>query len=119
MHGGWPAALQIARIVIRDHKSGIEIAVRDLLAHFVYVEIGTSGPETLAFGHDRGKFAAFGSSAVVHHAEPEVADGGVEGEPKKKQLQSRRQDQGHGEPAVAQYLAKLFADQSPHAVTEK
>ena len=119
LHGGGPAALQIARVVVRDHKSGIQIAVRDLLAHFVHVEIGAGALEALAFGHGRDKFAAFGSSAVVHNAEPQVADGRVESESEKKQLQRGRQDQGHGQPAVPQDLAKFLADQSPHAVTEK
>ena len=39
LHGGGPAALQIARVVVRDHEPGIQIAVRDFLAHFVHVEI--------------------------------------------------------------------------------
>jgi hypothetical protein len=119
LHGDGTSAMQIARVVVRNYKSGIEGSVGDHLAHFVDGQICAGGLEAFALCHVGDEFAALGSAAIVNHAELQIADSGVERETEKKQLQRRWQNQRHREALVAQNLAKFFADESPHAVAEK
>ena len=115
LHGGLAAALEIARVVVRNHHAGVGVPRQMASAELVDGKIRIGEPEAFALGQGRDEFAALRRMAVVDDAQAEVGDRRAQSEAEEQQLQGRRKDQREGEAAIAADLIEFLFDQSAQA----
>jgi hypothetical protein len=113
LDGRLAAAGLVAREVPRDDDPGVEAPLAERPVEVGRGRVVPAHPEAAALGKDGDQLAALGRPALVHHAEAEVPDLGIEDEPEEQDLERRGDDQREDEATVPEDLAQFLQGQRP------
>src|SRR5262245_6818607 len=119
LHSGCAAPAQIPSVIIWNNHPGCNCTATEGIAQLVHGSVVANQPEALAFAQCGDQLPALRRSAVVNRSQLEIGYGGAQSESQQQQLESRGNNQRHGETTVAADLREFLPDQGADAMIEE